>query len=77
MPWIVREDRDKCPASKPWAVLNQQTGDLRGCHPTKEHATQQQKALYASVPGSRPQRAREPEDATHEALVRVNDGRAH
>ena len=57
MPYIVRQDLSKCPASKPWAVCNEQTGDLRGCHPTKAHARLQQKALYANVPDARPQRS--------------------
>lgn len=70
MPWIVRRDTDKCPVSKPWAVLNQQTDDLRGCHKTKKHARQQQKALYVNVPDSRPQRSAEPEDVTDQALAR-------
>ena len=65
MPWVVRRDEDKCPASRPWGVFNQQTGDLRGCHPTRKHGLRQAAALYASVPDSRPQRAMEdPEDAT-------------
>lgn len=50
MPWTVSEDTHVCPASKPWAVKNQQTGDLRGCHPTENHARRQQRALYAIVP---------------------------
>jgi hypothetical protein len=63
MPYIVRRDLSRCPASKPWAVTNEATGDLRGCHPTKEHARLQQKALYASVPDARPARSRpEPVD---------------
>jgi hypothetical protein len=50
MPWSVRENDDRCPASKPWSVVNDKTGDLRGCHPDKASARQQQKALYANVP---------------------------
>lgn len=68
MPYIVRRDLDKCPPSRPWSVTNEQTGDLRGCHPTKHHARQQQKALYANVPDARPNRSAEPEDVTGEAL---------
>jgi len=60
MPYVIKLD-DRCPASKPWAVANQQTNDLRGCHPTKEHAREQQKALYANVPDARPERDMEPE----------------
>jgi hypothetical protein len=64
MPYVIRNDDPRCPPSKPWSVVNQQTNDLRGCHPTMEHARKQQKALYASVPDARPQRSAEPEDAT-------------
>lgn len=65
MPYVVRED-DRCPASRPWGVFNQQTGDLHGCHPTKEHARRQQRALYAAEDSAPPQRSavRAPEDAT-------------
>jgi hypothetical protein len=53
MPWIVEKDTKACPVGKPWAVKNQQTGDLRGCHATQGEARDQQKALYANVPESR------------------------
>jgi len=56
VPYVIKRD-DRCPASKPFAVVNQQTGDLRGCHPTEDHARQQQKALYVNVPDARPQRS--------------------
>lgn len=49
MPWIVKQS-PKCPGYKPWGVFNQQTGAKEGCHPSKEAATQQQKALYAKEP---------------------------
>lgn len=42
-----------CPASKPWAVFNSDTGDVRGCHPSKKAARQQQKALYRNVPDAK------------------------
>lgn len=65
MPYVVRQD-DRCPASRPWGVSNQQTGDLHGCHPTKEHARSQQRALYAAEDDARPRRhvVHVPEDAT-------------
>lgn len=65
MPYVVRQD-DRCPASRPWGVSNQQTGDLHGCHPSKAHARLQQKALYAAEGDARPQRSavQEPCDAT-------------
>ena len=49
MPWIVEKGHG-CPAGKPWAVVNQQTKKVEGCHPSKDAATQQQKALYANEP---------------------------
>lgn len=50
MPYVVVKDTSVCPSSKPWAVKNEDTGKLFGCHPTKEHARKQQDALYANVP---------------------------
>ncbi len=65
MPYVVRVD-GRCPAAKPWGVSNQKTGDLRGCHPAKEHARSQQRALYAAEDSARPRRSapEAPEDAT-------------
>jgi hypothetical protein len=53
MPYSVSKDAEACPASRPWAVKNQQTGKLHGCHPTKEAAKKQQAALYVHVPDAR------------------------
>jgi len=50
MPYSIREDDSRCPAGKKWSVVNSDTGDLKGCHPSKDSARQQQKALYANVP---------------------------
>jgi uncharacterized protein len=47
MPWDVTKD-DRCPASKPWAVVKSDDGELEGCHPTKDAAEKQQAALYAN-----------------------------
>lgn len=49
MPWIVEEGHG-CPSGRPFAVINKQSGKREGCHPSKEAATQQQKALYANAP---------------------------
>jgi len=62
MPWIVRRD-PRCPDAKPFGVVNEVTDVLHGCHPDKDHARKQQKALYANVP--EPIRS-EPEDDTSE-----------
>lgn len=53
MPYVVVKDEKACSASKPWAVKNKATGDLRGCHESKSKAIDQQKALYANVPDAR------------------------
>lgn len=47
MPWKV-EKTDSCPASKPWGCINQMSGEVEGCHATKEDAEAQQAALYAN-----------------------------
>lgn len=50
MPYVVVEDTNSCPATKPWAVKNEKTGEVRGrCHATKESAIEQQKALYVAM----------------------------
>ena len=82
MPYVVTRD-DRCPASKPWGVTNQQTGDLHGCHPTKEHARSQQRALYAAADDARPRRSAAkapPQDATQVPADWADgneNGRAH
>lgn len=47
MPWHVGSS-DRCPVSRPFAVLKDETGDLEGCHPTADAAERQVAALYAS-----------------------------
>jgi hypothetical protein len=51
MPWSVKKD-SRCPASKPWGVINDQTGALvpGGCHATKQEARAHQSALYVNEP---------------------------
>lgn len=49
MPWNVTKD-DRCPTSKPYAVVKE-GGDIEGCHESKEAAEKQQAALYASEKG--------------------------
>lgn len=55
MPWTVDKDTDKCPASKPWAVTNKDTGELvpNGCHDTKQKAIDQIGALESQDVASR------------------------
>jgi len=48
MPWAIKKQGSK------FCVINQDTGKVKGCHPTKADAREQQKALYVHVPESRP-----------------------
>lgn len=55
MPWHVIKS-GSCPASKPWAVVKGHTGvdgPVVACHPSRDSAIQQLKALYASEPDAR------------------------
>src|SRR4249920_1591703 len=47
MPWHVARS-GSCPPGKPFAVIKDQDGSTVACHETKESATQQVRALYAS-----------------------------
>ena len=47
MPWHVGTS-DKCPESKPFAVIKDADGEVEGCHETREMAEKQMAALYAS-----------------------------
>jgi hypothetical protein len=47
MPWHIGTS-DECPASKPYAVIKDDDGDVAGCHETREKAEAQLAALYAS-----------------------------
>lgn len=47
MPYNVHRD-NRCPSARPWGVVNAQSNRLRGCHPSQDEATQQQRALYAA-----------------------------
>lgn len=52
MPWRV-ERSGKCPPSRPWAVVNQASGAVEGCHANQQAAQRQQAALYANEPSAR------------------------
>lgn len=54
MPWHIAENYAKCPASEPYAVINERTGELErgGCHATREEAVAHQRALYANEPAA-------------------------
>lgn len=49
MPYDVGKGHG-CPASKPWACFNTETGAVMGCHETKDDAEAQMAALYANEP---------------------------
>lgn len=53
MPYSIKSNDSRCPAGKKWSVVNSDTNELHGCHPDKESARQQQKALYANVPDAK------------------------
>src|SRR6266568_948145 len=52
MPWHIDDHSNKCPASKPHAVINSVTGAVvpGGCHESHAKALAHLKALYAKVP---------------------------
>lgn len=41
MPYKKVKGHDSCPDSKPWAVVNSQTGDVKGCHASEDKANAQ------------------------------------
>lgn len=47
MPWKIVEGR--CPAGKPWAVVQIDNDKVVGCHPTKAAARKQVAALNINV----------------------------
>lgn len=46
MPWRISRSGG-CPSSRPWAVIKESDGSVVGCHPSRERAVRQQRALYA------------------------------
>ena len=51
MPYKVKRS-DKCPANKPWAVVNTDTGKIHGCMADKATADKQMRLLYGVESGS-------------------------
>ena len=49
MPWHIGRS-DKCPASKPYAVIKDSDSSVAGCHETRTEAKKQMAALYANEP---------------------------
>jgi hypothetical protein len=50
MPWKIRHFDNRCPVSKPYAVIREDTGALVACHETEGSAKGQLSALYANEP---------------------------
>lgn len=48
MPWSVEPDHPDCPGDSPFAVVKNETGEVEGCHATRDEADDQVRALYAS-----------------------------
>lgn len=48
MPWHKVEGHAECAANESWAVVQDDTGELTGCHASEESADRQIAALYAS-----------------------------
>jgi hypothetical protein len=49
VPWKVEKDVDACSADEPWAVKNEDSGKIMGCHSSEGKAKDQQAALYANT----------------------------
>ena len=47
-PWHVEESADGCPDDQPYGVVNDESGDVEGCHATMHDAEEQVAALYAN-----------------------------
>jgi HK97 family phage portal protein len=48
-PWHVVSDSSQCPASKPYAVVVDATGEVVGCHATRSDADDHVAALYSNA----------------------------
>lgn len=48
MPWRVVENHGECDDDEPFAVVKEETGEVEGCHATRDEADDQLAALYAS-----------------------------
>jgi hypothetical protein len=49
MPWSKKENSQDCPPEKPWAVVNDDTDEVEGCHADEESADAQIAALHANT----------------------------
>jgi len=60
VPYHIVKDTDACSLSEPYAVKNEATGKLHGCHPSEEAAKKQMAALYVHADDATAQRAERP-----------------
>lgn len=72
VPYRKVHNHGGCPSSKPWAVINSQTGDVKGCHASEEKANAQLGILARvergeKVPTSNTAETFQPEDGPGEA----------
>lgn len=73
MPWSIHHNHPACRAGE-WAVVNDQAEEegrhsIEGCHPSKERALAQQRALYANEPSAGRQSIHEVEQMEIRRLV--------
>lgn len=54
VPHSIVQDHPDCGADAPWAVVNSETNELMGCHPTEEAAEEQRRVLHADEIGTPP-----------------------
>lgn len=47
MPYSVARDKS-CPPARPWACKKTADGKVLGCHPSREAAQRQVRAIYAN-----------------------------
>lgn len=67
VPYRIEQDHPDCGADTPWAVVNEDTSELMGCHPTEQAAMEQQAALLAEE-GDMPDDMEMPDDGMDEGM---------
>lgn len=51
MPWTITEGAEGCPDDRPWGVVNDDSGEVEGCHPDEAAAQAQVVELLANEEG--------------------------
>jgi 2'-5' RNA ligase len=54
VPYRIEQNHPDCGADTPWAVIQEGTDELMGCHPSEAAALEQQAALYAEEGDGQP-----------------------